>query len=147
MAMSALLVCQKPSYLCICLVWSPRGRSSTDVWVGRCGWGTQTLTLFKTEISDFPTLSKTASRFFRLRLNTFNQNSLSCFVVMQASGIGANKKGCNFGFLYHIYKYKCTRGSCSNVRITCLRQKVIKSIPRLRQKPLKTIPYLAAHPC
>ena len=74
-----------------------------DDWVGRCGWGTQTLTLFKTEISDFPTLFKTeisdfptlfkteisdfltlfktASRFLRLRLNTFNQTSLSRFVV------------------------------------------------------------------
>ena len=29
------------------------GGYSTDVWVGRCGWGAQTLTLFKTEKSDF----------------------------------------------------------------------------------------------
>ena len=42
---------------------------STDVWVGRCGWGAQTLTLFKTVISDFPTLF----RFLRPRLNTFDQ--------------------------------------------------------------------------
>ena len=32
------------------------GGHSTDVWVGMCGSGAQTLTLFKTEISDFPTL-------------------------------------------------------------------------------------------
>ena len=65
----------------------PRGgilNGSSDVWVGRCGWGAQTLTLFKTEIFDFPTLFKTTSRFLRPRLNTFNQNSLSSFVVAQA---------------------------------------------------------------
>ena len=85
------------------------GGYSTDVWVGRCGWDTQTLTLFKTEISDFPTLFKTeisdfptlfktASRFLRPRLNTFNQKSLPSFVVAQASGISANKKGTNSAF-------------------------------------------------
>ena len=41
------------------------GGYSTDVWVGRCGRGAQSLTLFKTEISDFPTLFKTASRILR----------------------------------------------------------------------------------
>ena len=40
------------------------GGHSTDVKVGRCGWDTQTLTLFKTEISDYPTSFKTLSRFF-----------------------------------------------------------------------------------
>ena len=40
-----------------------RGRFSTDVRVGRCGWDTQTLTLFKTEISDYPIYFKTVSRF------------------------------------------------------------------------------------
>ena len=87
-----------------------RGRYSKDVWVGRCSWGAQTLTLFKaeisdfptlfkTEISDFPTLFKTASRFLRPRLNTFKQKSLSSFVVVQAVGISANQKGHKFGFL------------------------------------------------
>ena len=91
-----------------------------DVWVKRCGWGAQTLTLFKTEISnfptqfkteisDFPTLFKTASRFLRPRLNTFNQKSLSSFVVVQASDISTNKKGYKSGFLYHFHKFKCTR--------------------------------------
>ena len=62
------------------------GGYSTNVWVGMCGWGTQTLTLFKTEISDFstpfkkvifdfPTLSKITCRFLRPRLNTFDQKS------------------------------------------------------------------------
>ena len=30
------------------------GGYSTDAWVGRCGAGVQTLTLFKTQFSDFP---------------------------------------------------------------------------------------------
>ena len=34
--------------------------NSAGVWVGRCGWDAQTLTLFKTEIFDFPTLLKTS---------------------------------------------------------------------------------------
>ena len=71
--------------------------------------GHSILTLFETEISDFPTLFKAASRFLRLRLNTFNQKSLSSFVVVQASGISTNKKVYKFGFLYHFYKFKCTR--------------------------------------
>ena len=32
------------------------------------------------------------------------------------------------------------------VTIPCLRQKLMKSIPRSRQNPLKTIPYRAAPP-
>ena len=40
------------------------GGYSTDAGVGRCGWDTQTLTLFKTEISHYPTSFKTVSRFF-----------------------------------------------------------------------------------
>ena len=36
------------------------GGYSTDVQVGRCGWGTQGLSLFKTEISNSPTLFKTS---------------------------------------------------------------------------------------
>ena len=55
------------------------------------------LTLFKTEISDFPTL-----------FETVNQKSLSSFVVVQASGISANQRGYEFRFLYHFYKFECT---------------------------------------
>ena len=139
-----------------CRVPSTRGRYSTDVWVGRCGWDAQTLTLFKTavsdfptlfktEIFDFPTLFKTASRFLRPRLNTFNQKSLSSFVVMQASGIRANQKGTNLAFCT-IFTSISVHTSCLNVRIPCLRQKVMKSIPRLIQKTLKTVLYLATCP-
>ena len=38
---------------------SPGGYSTDACWGGRwsrCGWGTQSLTLFKAEISDFPIL-------------------------------------------------------------------------------------------
>ena len=68
------------------------GGYSRNVWVGRCGWGAETLnlfktevfdfpTLFKTEISDFPTLFRTACSFLRPGPNTSNQKSLSSFVV------------------------------------------------------------------
>ena len=36
---------------------------STDAWVGRCGPGVQTLTLFKTQFSDFPIPFKTEFKF------------------------------------------------------------------------------------
>ena len=86
------------------------GGFSTEVWVGRCGSGAQTLTLFKTEISDFPTLFKTEisdfptvfkteSRFLRPRLNTFNQKSLSSFVVVQATGVSVNNRVQIRGFI------------------------------------------------
>ena len=43
-----------------------RGRGySTDAWVGRCGPGVQTLTLFKTQFSDFPIPLKTEFKIFR----------------------------------------------------------------------------------
>ena len=40
-----------------------RGGYSIYPWVGRCGAAPHTLTLFKTNISDFPTLFKTEFRF------------------------------------------------------------------------------------
>ena len=125
---------------------SPRGGGggySTEVWVRRCGWAAQTPTLFKTEISDFATLFKTeisdfltlfktACSFLRPGLHISNQNSLSSFDVAQASGISANKNGYKFGFCT-IFTNLSVRASCLNIRIPCLRQKVMKSIPRLRQ--------------
>ena len=44
--------------------WSPGGGEySIYPWVGRCGAAPHTLTLFKTNIADFPTLFKTECRF------------------------------------------------------------------------------------
>ena len=43
-------------------------------WVGRCGTAPHTLTLFKTNIADFPTLFKTEFRFFNTLFKTFNPN-------------------------------------------------------------------------
>ena len=40
-----------------------RGGYSIYPWVGRCGPAPHTLTLFKTNIADFPTLFKTELRF------------------------------------------------------------------------------------
>ena len=43
-------------------------------WVRRCGAAPHTLTLFKTNIADFPTLFKTEFRFFNSLFKTFNLN-------------------------------------------------------------------------
>ena len=119
------------------------GGYSTNVWVGRFGWGAQTLTLFKTEISDFPTLFKTdisnfptlfktACSFLRPGLNTSNQKSLFSFVAAQASGISANKKDTNSAFS-SIFTNLSVCACHLNISIPCLRPNVMKSIPRLRQ--------------
>ena len=41
---------------------------------GRCGTAPHTLTLFKTNIADFPTLFKTEFQFFSTLFKTFNPN-------------------------------------------------------------------------
>ena len=65
------------------------GGTQREVWLGA-----QTLTLFKTEIFDFPTLFKTVSRIVRSRLNTFSQQTLrgqplgsSCSVQTQGTRV------------------------------------------------------------
>ena len=50
------------------------GRNPTDAWVGRCGAGVQTLTLFKTQFSDFPIPFKTEFKIFRPFLRHLTQN-------------------------------------------------------------------------
>ena len=50
------------------------GGYSIYPWVGRCGADPHTLTLFKTNIADFPTLFKTEFRFFNTLFKTFNPN-------------------------------------------------------------------------
>ena len=52
----------------------PGGGYSIYPWVGRCGATPHTLTLFKTNIADFPTLFKTEFRFFNTLFKTFNPN-------------------------------------------------------------------------
>ena len=54
----------------------PRGRGgySTDAWVGRCGPGVQTLTLFNTQFSDFPIPFKTELKIFRPFLRHLTQS-------------------------------------------------------------------------
>ena len=61
-------------------------KSMNYPWVGRCGPAPHTLTLFKTNITDFPTLFKTELRFLipclrhlKLRLQEFVW--LSCCVI------------------------------------------------------------------
>ena len=84
----------------------------------------------------------------RPRLNTVNQESLPSFVVAQASGISANKKGTNSVFFVKFSQIFSVRFSRLNVRIPCLRQKVMKMIPRQKTlsgrtsllRPYKGIP-------
>ena len=47
------------------------GGYSIYPWVGRCGVAPHTLTLFKTNIADFPTLFKTEFRFLIPSFKTF----------------------------------------------------------------------------
>ena len=51
--------------------WKIPGGYSIYPWVGRYGAASHTLTLFKTNIADFPTLFKTEFRFFDTLFNTF----------------------------------------------------------------------------
>ena len=61
-----------------CISWlypEPGGGGySLYPWVGRCGTAPHTLTLFKTNIADFPTLFKTEFRFFNTLYKTVNLN-------------------------------------------------------------------------
>ena len=50
------------------------GGYSTDAWVGRCSPSIQTLTLFKTQFSDFPIPFKTEFKIFRPYLRHLPQN-------------------------------------------------------------------------
>ena len=51
----------------------PGGTRYIPGW-GGCGTAHHTLTLFKTNIADFPTLFKTEFPFFNTLVNTFNLN-------------------------------------------------------------------------
>ena len=62
------------------------GGYSIFPWVGRCGAAPHTLTLFKTNIADFPTLFKTELRFLipclrHLKLRLQEVVWLSCCVI------------------------------------------------------------------
>ena len=50
------------------------GGYSTNAWVGRYGPGVQTLTLFKTQFSDFPLPFKPEFKIFRPFLRHLTQN-------------------------------------------------------------------------
>ena len=98
------------------------GGYSIYPWVGRCGAAPHILTLFKTNISDFPTLFKTEFRFL-----------IPC--LRHLINIRARK---NF-VVYHprkdiLFKAKIDKS------IPWLRQKMINLIPCLRQKSPKTYP-------
>ena len=59
-----------------------QGGYSTDAWVERCGPGVETLTLFKTQFSDFPIPLKTECEIFRLYLRHLTQNQYRPFATL-----------------------------------------------------------------
>lgn len=60
-------------------------------WVGRCGPAPHTLTVFKTNIADFPTLFKTEFRFLIPRLRHLTQNHTLCMTIQEVAGKLADK--------------------------------------------------------
>ena len=60
----------------------PGGGYSIYRWVGRCGPASHTLTLFKTKIADFPTLSKTEFRFLIPCLRHLTRNHTLCKTII-----------------------------------------------------------------
>ena len=104
------------------------GGYSIYPWVGRCGAAPHTLTLFKTNIADFPGLFKTEFRFLTPCLrHLINIRDCKNFAVYRP------RKEI-------LFKTKIDKS------IPWLRQKMINSIPCLRQKSRKNIHWLAARP-
>ena len=102
------------------------GGYSIYPWVRRCGAAPHTLTLFKTNIADFPTLFKTEFRFL-----------IPC--LSQRKSILINIRACKNFAVYRprkdiLFKTKIDKS------IPWLRQKMINSIPCLKQKSRKTYP-------
>ena len=90
--------------------------------VGSCGAATHTLTLFKTNIADFPTLFKTELRFF-----------IPCLRHL------INIRACK-NFAVYLPRKDILFKTKIDKSIPWLRQKMINSTPCLRQKSWKTYP-------
>ena len=65
-------------YIVIGMIAARGGGYSIYPWVGRCSAAPHTLTLFKTNIADFPTLFKTEFRFLIPCLRQKLINSIPC---------------------------------------------------------------------
>ena len=122
-------LCFCPSVLSkiVSIAWGGGGGGySIYPWVGRCGAAPYTLTLFKTNIADFPNLFKTEFRFL-----------IPC--LSQRKSILINIRACKNFAVYRprkdiLFKTKIDKS------IPWLRRKMINSIPCLRQKSRKTYP-------
>ena len=115
----------KPAWDCTAATGRGGGYSIYP-WVGRCCAAPHTLTLFKTNITDFPTLFRTEFRFL-----------IPC--LSQWKSILINIRACKNFAAYRprqdiLFKTKIDKS------IPWLRQKMINSIPCLRQKSRKTYP-------
>ena len=102
------------------------GGYSIYPWVGRCGAAPHTLTLFQTNIADFPTLLKTEFRFL-----------IPC--LSQRKSILINVRACKNFAVYRLRKDILFKTKIDK-SIPLLRQKMINSIPCLRQKSRRTYP-------
>ena len=68
----------------LCLVKTPPGGGGYSIypWVWRCGAAPHTLTLFKTNIADFPTLLNTEFRFLIPCLRHLTRNHTLCKTII-----------------------------------------------------------------
>ena len=126
------------------------GGYSIYPWVGRCGPAPHTLTLSKTNITDFPTLFKTELQFLIpcLRLQevvwlsccVINAGNLMCVVSMPKSTESILITRACENFAVHRPRKDILFKTKIDKPILSLRQKMINSIPCLRQKSRKTYP-------
>ena len=95
-------------------------------WVGRCCAAPHTLTLFKTNIADFPTLFKTEFRFL-----------IPC--LSQRKSILINIRACKNFAAYRPRKDIPFKTKIDK-KIPCLRQKSRKTYPGWPHVPIKGVP-------
>ena len=104
------------------------GGYSIYPWVGRCGTAPHTLTLFKTNIADFPTLFKTEFRFLIPCLRHLTRNHTLCKTII------------NIETLSYLIHWQ------SQNYLQLFKTKIDKIDTLFKTKIPKKIPWLAARP-
>ena len=122
---------------------APGGVLDIYPWVGRCGPASHTLTMFKTNIADFPTLFKTEFRFLIPCLRHLTRNhTLSYLIHWQSQqsneelitlSIRSPRKDI-------LFKTKIDKSD------TLIKTKIDKFDTLCKTKIPKNIPWLAARP-
>ena len=93
-------------------------RRDRSHWVGRCGAAPHTLTLFKTNVADFPTLFKTEFRFLIPCLRHLTRNHTLCKTIIDSETLS-----------YLIHWQSQNYLQLDQEKISCLRQKLINRYP------------------